>query len=438
MGIFGLPKLIKAVAGRAAVRTYQLDKFKDKGWTVAVDTSLMIHQTVIAIRSCGKDMKNKSGQLTSHLQGLFFKTIIFLEHGITPIHVFDGKASDLKQKTILIRTARKDLASKKLESLDDSEGEEYIKQFKQTFKPTKEDINEAKIMFDLMGIPYVVAPEEADVVCSWLAARHDANGKRFAKGVCSDDSDMLPLGSPYLFKNMLKFINKKKEIEVISLEKTLVKMKLTMSQFVDLCVLLGTDYCTNIPGIGPKGAYKMILRYGSLEKVLEAVNKRNGKDNDDSSTDSDNDQEISNEECMLAAKNYFNTALTKLDDANYTLSENQLKLRQFQYEELMDFMCVKHNFDVEKIQNAINRIKQAYIKLNVARPNTGHFHTILQPRSENYIFKALTDDIEFLSDSDEEPMPTKKTSGRTLLIKSKPKPKKKIDIVYKKKAEYQD
>ena len=71
MGIKGLPNLIKSIAGDAAIKSYKFSKFS--GQTVSVDASLMIHQTVIAMRSNGKDMKNNKGELTSHLHGLFYK-----------------------------------------------------------------------------------------------------------------------------------------------------------------------------------------------------------------------------------------------------------------------------------------------------------------------------------------------------------------------------
>src|SRR5271154_3959720 len=218
MGIQGLPSLINKLAGGYAVKSYNFSRFARM--TVAIDTSLIVHQTVIALRSGGKDLKNKQGQLTSHLNGLFYKVLIFLQNEIVPIFVFDGKAPDIKNKTIEKRRERKMLAEKNLKTLSDSEGEEYIKNFKQSFKPTKQDYKECQILLDLMGIPYIQAPNEADVVCSWLAARYDPNSKkRYVKGVCSDDSDMLALGAPYLFKDMLKFMSKNKQVKVISLNR---------------------------------------------------------------------------------------------------------------------------------------------------------------------------------------------------------------------------
>jgi flap endonuclease-1 len=393
MGIKGLPKLIQEIAGSAAIRTYNFSKFR--GWTISVDANLMIHQTVIALRSSGRDMKNSRGELTSHLHGLFYKILIFLQNEIVPIFVFDGKSPDIKNKTIARRWIKKKHAEKILQENDDLSDEEYIKNFKQTFTLTKENIREAQILLDLMGIPYIIAPGEADVVCTWLAARYDENGKRYVKGVCSEDSDMLALGAPYLFKDMLHFMSKNKPVRIISLHKALVNMNLTMKQFVDLCVLLGTDYCDNVKGIGPKKAYNLIIRYNNLEGVFQYLYK-NG------TLSKKNEDHEYNIKCMFEARNYFLNALDYLDQSdNFVITDEQLKLKKCQYEELMDFMCVKHNFDVVRIHNGIKRLEEYHKKMGVTRENTKKVHMILQPRTENYIFASYIDNIDFLPSDDE-------------------------------------
>lgn len=400
MGIRGLPKLIQDIAGNTAIKTYNFSKLR--GWTISVDASLMMYQTVIALRSSGKDMKNNRGELTSHLHGLFYKILIFLQNEIVPIFVFDGKSPDIKSKTIERRSIRKKQAIEFLQKIDDLEEEEYIKSFKQSFSLSKDNIKEAQILLDLMGVPYIVAPGEADVVCAWLAARYDSNGKRYVKGVCSDDSDMLALGAPYLFKDMLRYMSKNKPVRIISLHRALVKMNLTMKQFVDLCVLLGTDYCDNIRGIGPKKAYNLIVKYGSLEGVFGYLYKNNVIKINKSTI-----------KCMLEARDYFSNALNNLDESDkFVITDDQLKLRKYQYEELMDFMCVKHNFDVTRIQNAIKRLDEYYKKMEVTRENTKKVYKILQPRNENYIFSSHIDNIDFIpsDDDDVESVASKKSA----------------------------
>jgi flap endonuclease-1 len=48
------------------------------------------------------------------------------------------------------------------------------------------------------------------------------------------------------------------------------------SQFVDLCILLGCDYCGTIKGIGPKRAIDLIKQHGSIEEILDNLDPKVG------------------------------------------------------------------------------------------------------------------------------------------------------------------
>lgn len=64
-----------------------------------------------------------------------------------------------------------------------------------------------------------------------------------------------------------------RKMPVLEIEhaKVLKGLNMTHEQFVDLCILLGCDYCDNIKGIGPKKAIEYIRKYGSLEQVLKNI-----------------------------------------------------------------------------------------------------------------------------------------------------------------------
>ena len=54
----------------------------------------------------------------------------------------------------------------------------------------------------------------------------------------------------------------------------LVGLDLTYHQFVDLCILLGCDYCDSIKGIGPVNGLKLIKQCGDLEGVIAHCEKK--------------------------------------------------------------------------------------------------------------------------------------------------------------------
>lgn len=44
-------------------------------------------------------------------------------------------------------------------------------------------------------------------------------------------------------------------------------------QFIDFCILLGCDYCDSIRGIGPTRALALIRQWGSIEAILENLDR---------------------------------------------------------------------------------------------------------------------------------------------------------------------
>ena len=64
---------------------------------------MSIYQFLIAVRQNGENLMSSSGETTSHLMGMFYRTIRMIENGIKPVYVFDGKAPELKAKELVKR-----------------------------------------------------------------------------------------------------------------------------------------------------------------------------------------------------------------------------------------------------------------------------------------------------------------------------------------------
>jgi hypothetical protein len=47
---------------------------------------------------------------------------------------------------------------------------------------------------------------------------------------------------------------------------------INQAEFVDLCILMGCDYCDTIRGIGPKTALKLIKEHKNIEAILDHIN----------------------------------------------------------------------------------------------------------------------------------------------------------------------
>ena len=86
MGVKNLHKLLLASAPNA-IKITNMDEYKGK--LIAMDTSILIYQYVIAIRNTGADLKTKNGYITSHIHGILNKSLSLLENGINPIFIFE-------------------------------------------------------------------------------------------------------------------------------------------------------------------------------------------------------------------------------------------------------------------------------------------------------------------------------------------------------------
>lgn len=363
-----------------AMRSFKLTACK--GWKVSVDTSIVVHKIVTATRSGGNETTNENGEITSHLTGLFNKTLGFLQNGIIPIFVFDGKSPDLKKATVADRVKARTEAEQKLASLDPT-SEEYLKCHSRAYRSTPQQYDEARILLSLMGIPWINAPGEADVVCSWLASRRTEDGDRYVMGVASEDSDMLPFGAPYLCKNMIDAVTKHQEFTLVSLRRILSQLEIDMEQFVDTCVLLGTDHNNRIKGVGPAAIRKLMIKYGSLDKIIEHYNK-------DSKKTADPDY-YANIECMKQAKNYFMTALSDLDDSGFKPTETQLSMCKCQRDNLIDFLVNKHGFDPSDIVYKVTRLLEYQTDVELENEyeyiSTGKTNEALEYVDCEYVFE---------------------------------------------------
>ncbi len=153
MGIHGLTKVI-ADNAPDAIREAEIKTFF--GRKVAIDASMSIYQFLIAVRSEGNVLMNDAGETTSHLMGIFYRTIRMIDNGIKPVYVFDGKPPTLKSGELAKRLERRKEAQASLETAQETGDAENLEKFgRRTVKVTQEHNAECKKLLALMGIPYV-------------------------------------------------------------------------------------------------------------------------------------------------------------------------------------------------------------------------------------------------------------------------------------------
>ena len=121
------------------------------------------------------------------------------------------------------------------------------------------DITEDVIeLLEILGLPYVIGPAEAEAQCSFL----QRNG--LVDGIATDDSDSLVFGGDMVYRHL--FTPGK---ETVVYQKAIIESKLGFdtAKLIDLAQLLGCDYCVGVKGIGPVKAQLLLNHFSSLQQV---------------------------------------------------------------------------------------------------------------------------------------------------------------------------
>lgn len=188
-------------------------------------SSMSIYSFLIAVRSDGQQLMNESGETTSHLMGMFYRTLRIVDNGIKPLYVFDGAPPKLKSGELARRYQRKQEATEGLEEAKETGTAEDVEKFsRRTVRVTKEHNAECQRLLKLMGIPYLVAPTEAEAQCAVLA-RAD---KVYA--AASEDMDTLCFNTPILLRHLTFSEQRKEPIQEIHLDKVLDGLNMSREQ----------------------------------------------------------------------------------------------------------------------------------------------------------------------------------------------------------------
>lgn len=297
MGIKGLCQYLRKIEPNISV---QVPIASFYGERIAVDVSVFLYKFIC--------IDNK---LQGNWIDLFINFITWLRlNNIRPVFIFDGPCPPQKHRTQKDRrTTRadseakvveaddllelinehpinKDLPTKLIERIDElikpgprtktdkpfvsaanlsrkevlcAVNEQYKKYNSRCIHIRPQDIKAVQDLITFMGLPWYRAGGEAERTCAWLCRWG------YVKGVLTTDSDVLAYGAPIFIQElrvneeMCKIIRHEDVLEVLDMNDT---------QFVDFCIMCGTDYNDRIPGIGPAKAYRLLDDYNNLDNLV--------------------------------------------------------------------------------------------------------------------------------------------------------------------------
>jgi flap endonuclease-1 len=259
---------------RALVPKTKVDFKSISGKSVAIDAYNALYQFLAIIRQPdGTPLKDRSGRITSHLSGLFYRTANLVEMGIKVAYVFDGVPPALKEVEIKRRAKVKAGALVKYEKALKEGKVEKARSYAQMTSKLKDYMpDDSKRLLTELGVPWIQAPSEGEAQAAYLTTKGDAD-------YCgSQDYDSLLFGATALVRNVTisgrrKIPRKQVYVEVVpeimKLEHVLKELEITREQLIDVAILVGTDFNPDgVKGVGPKTALKMIKNYGSIEEAM--------------------------------------------------------------------------------------------------------------------------------------------------------------------------
>jgi len=124
---------------------------------------------------------------------------------------------------------------------------------------------ECQEMLQMFGLPWLVAPGEAEAQCAQL----DTAG--LTDGTITDDSDIWLFGGTKVYKN---FFDQEKYVEFFSQTELVQHFGLTREKLVCVALLTGSDYTEGVETVGPVTAMEVLAEFpGDGITPLQDFNK---------------------------------------------------------------------------------------------------------------------------------------------------------------------
>ena len=316
--------------------TISLDRLA--GRTLAVDASIELYQFLSIMRlPDGSPLSDGKGRVTSHLNGILFRsTRLISEHKARLLYVFDGKPPELKRGEIEKRRQAKARAEREYaEAVARGDRAAAWSKVVMTTRLTREMKEDAQRLLELLGIPWVQAPSEAEAQAAWFAKQ----GRAWA--VSTKDYDALLFGAPRLARFVgvrgreylpSKGVSRIVPPELIDLAAMLKALGLTHRQLVEAAILIGTDFNEGVRGVGPKTAVKLMREHRGLEELPAKVRDALPPNFDE-------------------VRSYFLTPEVE--------ESPDVRTARLDPEGVIEFLCVERGFSEDRVRSAVDRLRSA-------------------------------------------------------------------------------
>ncbi|RCI12323.1 hypothetical protein L249_0063 [Ophiocordyceps polyrhachis-furcata BCC 54312] len=252
----GLLPLLKSIH-----RTTEIKKYN--GQTLGVDAYGWLHR---AAYCCAAEL-GQNKPTGKYIKSVLNRVRMLRHFGVMPYLVFDGDFLPSKAATEESRAKNREEKRKlALELIKAGKPAQAAQEFQKCIDITPQMAYMLIQELKKMGIPYVVAPYEADAQLVYLE-RHG-----FVDGIISDDSDLLVFGAKRLLTKLDQYGNC---IEVNRRDfcacREISLAGWSDAEFRRMAILSGCDYLENLPGVGLKTAYRLLRKGKTPERVVRML-----------------------------------------------------------------------------------------------------------------------------------------------------------------------
>ena len=282
--------------------------FKDlEGRSVSIDAFNTLYQFLSTIRQRdGRPLTDENGNVTSHLSGILYRNSSMIEKDIKPIYVFDGKAPELKSETQAKRREIREESEKIYkQALAEGDTEKARKFAMRSSKLSPEIIESSKKLLTLMG--------------------------------ASQDYDCLLFGAKRVVRN-LAINSNLGNLEFYELDRVLRELDITREELVDMGILIGTDFCDGLKGVGAKTALKLAKKGQLKEKIAE----------------------LQKEEKIAELQKESTHDLDEVRDIflNHNVNTDyKIKWEKPKQDKIIEFLCYEHGFSEDRVIKASDKLK---------------------------------------------------------------------------------
>ncbi|KAK3033566.1 hypothetical protein RJ639_032414 [Escallonia herrerae] len=144
-------------------------------------------------------------------------------------------------------------------------GDEQRKLERDAESVSSEMFAECQELLQMFGLPYIIAPMEAEAQCAYMELAN------LVDGVVTDDSDVFLFGARSVYKNIF---DDRKYVETYFMKDIENELGLTREKLIRMALLLGSDYTEGVSGIGIVNAIEVVNAFpeeDGLQKFREWI-----------------------------------------------------------------------------------------------------------------------------------------------------------------------